>query len=136
MAKATIPRIGDVGGRLDLDIRQGATFGPYTVEETGELPDGTIDVIDLTGCTLVGQIRKNPNSVTVVATFTCTIIDALNGWWTFELSDEVTAGIIAGTSPNMPDSRYTYDIELHDAMGNVYPRLFGGVFVTAENTKI
>ncbi len=132
MAAATIPRIGDVGARLDLDIRQGGTFGPYEVQE---LDDATGLPVDISGCTFVGQIRKTPTSATVVATFTCVVTDGLLGLWTYGMADEVTAAITAGNASGMAESRYTYDIEMHDVAGNVYPRLYGGVFVWAENTR-
>ncbi len=87
------------------------------------------------GCTLHGQIRKAAASATVIATFTFTVVNAGQGIWSFGLSDEVTALITAGAAPNMAESRYVYDVELHDAAGNVHPRLYGNVFVTAEVTR-
>lgn len=135
MAVTATPRIGNTGERLDLDIRQGANFGPYEVQE---IDDATGLPMALTGKSFQGHIRRTPNTAgSPIATFTCQVVNELLGIWSFSLSAATTAAISAGNSPTMPESRYTYDIEMVDALaGRVEPRLFGNVFVTAENTKI
>ena len=49
-------QVGTRGERLDLIVRQGATLGPHTVTLTN--PDGS--AVNLTGCTIQGQVRKDP----------------------------------------------------------------------------
>ncbi len=128
---AAVPRIGYVGDRLDLDVRQGGTFGPY---EISELDDDDLP-IDLTGCTIRGQIRKSLSSAAVLASFTCAIVDAAGGIWNFGLTNLQTQALDAGPSSSHPDSRYVYDIELVDVAGRVHPRLYGTIFVTGEVTR-
>lgn len=128
---ATTPSIGSFGDRLDLNIKQGSTFGPMEVTATN--PDGS--AMDLTACTVRGQIRKKALDTELVASFTCTITDAEEGRFSFTLSDETTADIEAGELPSLPASKYVYDMELADSQGNVIPLLYGNVTVLREVTR-
>lgn len=125
------PTIGSAGNRLDLLIRQGGTFGPVT--DTLTNPDAT--PVNLTGCTIVGQIRKRAADTTVVAVFDVQITDASAGVYTFGLSSTVTASIAAGLDSTKPESLYAWDIELHDTLGRVTPLHWGAVRVHPEVTR-
>lgn len=125
------PRIGTFGTRTDLDIRQGATFGPLTL--TFKNPDGS--AVNLTGCSLTGQIRKQALSSTVVQAFTAAITDAAAGVATLTIDAVATAAIPAAETPISPDSRYVYDVELIDTQGRVIPVLYGDVVVLREVTR-
>lgn len=122
--------IGVVGEELNLRIRQGATFGPY--EFVMQNPDTT--PVDLTGCTIRGQIRRDANS-TVALTLTVPITDAANGEYELSLTDEQTAGLRAGKTEASSDSRYVWDLELLDAGGAVTPLYYGIVTVLREVTR-
>ena len=127
----TVQTLGNIGTRLDLLIRQGATFGPFVCTMTN--PDGT--PVNLTGATIRGQIRKAPADTVVVASLVVTITDAAAGKYTFSLSDATTAAIAAGADVTKPASVYVWDLELQDAAGSVIPLYWGDVRVHREVTR-
>lgn len=122
--------IGSFGSKLNLNIRQGATFSSTV---TLANPDTT--PVDLTGATVRGQIRQKALDVTVVATFDVTVTDAVNGEFEFGLTDEVTAAIAAGEQPTEETSLYVWDIEMEDSAGRVIPLFYGIVTVLREVTR-
>lgn len=124
-------QIGVLGERLDLSIRQGATFGPFLAQMFD--PDGTTP-INLTGCTITAQIRKRAADRKIAATLAVPITDAVNGRYEFVLTAEQTAAIPAGESPASPASRYVWDMELHHT-GGVLPLYYGDVIVLREVTR-
>lgn len=113
--------LGDLGDVVEFQIRQGSTFGPHACEQLN--PDGT--PVDLTGCTIRGQMRRNPGAANPIA-FTCEITDPTAGLWTFELSAEETAAL--------EQTKYIYDLELEDVTGRVLPLFHGEVIVELEVT--
>lgn len=125
------PRIGNLGSKLNLDIRQGGTFSA-TVTLTN--PDAT--PVDLTGATVRGQLRKTALDAAVVATFDVTITDAVNGVFEYGLTDEDTAGITAGEQPTEDASLYVWDMELEDTLGRVTPLFYGTATVLREVTRL
>jgi hypothetical protein len=122
--------IGSFGSKLNLNIRQGGTFDATA---TAKNPDTT--PINLTGATVRGQIRKKALDTAVVESFTCTITDAVNGVFTFGLTDEETAAIAAGEQPTEEASLYVWDMELEDSLGRVTPLFYGNVTVLREVTR-
>lgn len=133
MATSDVPVIGDIGARLDLLIRQGATFGPnqMTVVDTATgLP------INLTGATLRAQIRKTADSPTVAATAVFVINNAAGGEVTWEFTEAAMAALTCDPDdPDAPASRYVWDMEVQLASGRVIPLLYGDVRVWREVTK-
>lgn len=125
-------QIGNIGERLNLLIRQGATFGPYRCTMTN--PDGS--PVDLTGASIVGQIRKRASDATAVADLQVTMVDRAAGVYEFGLSDETSAGITAGSDTTRPESLYVWDMELHDSLGRVIPLYYGDVRVFREVTRV
>lgn len=123
--------IQNYGERLDLKIRQGATFGPVTATMTN--PDGT--AVNLTGCTIRGQIRQKALDTVIVATFDCTITNPTGGVYTFGLTSTVTAGISAAEKIDSAGSKYVWDLELVDASGRVTALYYGEVTVLREVTR-
>lgn len=126
-----VPQIGSYGVELDLRIKQGATFGPVTV--TARNPDAT--VMDLTGCTVRGHMRKKAlDTGPPVATFVCTVLSpATAGMFEFGLTDEVTAAIVADEQP--AKSTFVWDMELEDSTGRVIPLYYGQATVFREVTR-
>jgi hypothetical protein len=124
--------IGTKGAELDILIRQGTTFGPNSMQ----LRDATGVVINLTGATFRGQIRKTPDAPYVQSSLVFTITDAPNGMVTFELpaasSKEMFA---ANTGEESADSQYVWDCEVTLSSGKVLPLLFGTVKLFREVTK-
>lgn len=123
--------LGYIGERLDLLIRQGATFGPFECSMLN--PDET--PVDLTGCVLQGHIRKKALDNTVVTSLAITITEPVNGRYVFGLSGEATSLIVAGESIKDPVSKYVWDMELIDANLRVIPVYYGDVSVFREVTR-
>ncbi|MCK7461116.1 MAG: hypothetical protein MZU84_03160 [Sphingobacterium sp.] len=125
-------RIGHIGERRDLLIRQGADFGPIT--ETLTNPDGS--PVDLTGCICRGQIRRTPASAEVVAEFVFEIAaDPKTGVVAWGLPNAVTVALTAGDTIREAASQYAYDMEIEDASGRVLPWRYGTAFVHREVTR-
>ena len=109
-----------MGTKLNLVIDQGSSFST-----TLNLTDDDGGVINLTGYTAAGQLRKHYTSSNSVS-FTITLGGA-NGTVTLAMSSNTTANIAAG--------RYVYDVELTDDAGLV-SRLFEGIVtVTPQVTR-
>lgn len=109
-----------MGTKLNLVVDQGSSFST-----TLNLTDDDGDVINLTGYTAAGQLRKHYTSSNSVS-FTITLGGA-NGTVTLAMSSNTTANIAAG--------RYVYDVELTDNAGLV-SRLFEGIVtVTPQVTR-
>lgn len=126
----SIGKISTTGERLDLDIRQGATLKP--VKHYLKNPDNS--PVNLTGYTARGSVRRSALSPDVIATFDCHV-ESLAGWYSFGMSDEVTANISCGASITDKSSQYEFDIELEDPAGNVQCTFYGPFRVKAEVTK-
>ena len=114
-------QIGFRGERLDLLARQGATLGPFIV--TLQNPDNS--PINLTGCVIRGQVRKNALDNELVASFTVVMIDVLQGKFSFEIPFAETAIIPAGEFPKDPNSLYQWDMELLDSANRLTPLYYG-----------
>lgn len=127
----SVMTIGNRGEQLNLIIRRGAELGPITA--TMQNPDET--PVDLTGCTVRGQIRKNWDDAEVAAELDVSIIDAPNGQYRFGLTNEVTTDLASGALMENPESKYVWDLELEDSLGRVTPLYFGTVFVHREVTR-
>lgn len=127
----SIPAIGSFGKQLDLNIRQGATFGPVEITLTN--PDDS--AVNLTGSTVRGQIRKRALDTELVCAFDVSITNATGGVVALTLTDEVTAAILTAENPASADSRFVYDVELLDSAGRVLPLLYGAVTVLREVTR-
>ena len=126
-----VPKIGALGQRLDLQLRQGATFGPYTLR----IATAAGEPVDVTGKTFAGQIRKRALDATVGKSFAFVVTDAAAGVVTWQMAAADTAQIVAGESTSSPDSRYVYDVEMTDASGRVEPLLWGDIIVLREVTR-
>jgi hypothetical protein len=126
-----VPVLGHAGGRVDLLIRQGATF---SAEVTLTNPDGT--AVDLAGATVRAQMRRKAlDANPPLATFTVTMIDAAGGVFSFSLTDAQTAALVAAEDPAGIDSRAVWDMELLDAAGRVTPVYYGKVTIHREVTR-
>ena len=109
-----------MGTKVNLVIDQGASF-----ETTINLTDDAGDVVDLTGYSASGQIRKHYTS-TQATNFTVALGGA-DGTVTLALSANATANLVSG--------RYVYDVELTDTH-NTVTRIFEGIVtVTPQVTR-
>ena len=105
----------------NLYIDQGADFST-----TLSLTDSNGDVLNLTGYSAVGQMRKTYGSSTVAATFTVALV-AGTGQVTLTLTDTVTAALTSG--------RYVYDILITDSSGDKTRILEGQATVTPSVSR-
>ena len=102
-------------------IDQGADFST-----TLSLTDSNGDILNLTGYTAIGQMRKTFGSGTVAATFTIAM-SAATGQVTVTLTDVQTTAITSG--------RYVYDILLTDSSGDKTRILEGHATVTPSVSR-
>lgn len=114
-------QVGSRGKRLDIVARQGADVGPFVV--TLSNPD--LSPVNLTGCTIQGQVRKNALDSVKAADFTITILDALIGKFSFSIPASVSKDIPAGEFQRSPESLYYWDMELLDSTNKTTPLYYG-----------
>lgn len=126
------PTIGYYGEKMDLLIRQGATCGPFLATMVN--PDDESRV-NLVGCTIRGQVRKDALSSTIAATISVEITDDVNGEYKFWIPPDVTALIPAGETITDDESIYQWDLELEDSVGEVIPLYYGKAPVLREVTR-
>lgn len=108
---------------VDLEGKQGCTW-----EISLELKDGDGNPFVLTGYSCRGQIRRNYNSTSPTANFTCDIIPPYtDGKIKISLADDITAAI--------PRKRYVYDIEIESSDGKTSRILEGKLYIDPEATK-
>lgn len=123
--------IGTFGERFDILFRQGASFGP--VDAVMESAPGV--PVNLTGCTITGEVRHAANASKVLATLTCVIGAPLLGQYSFKLTPAATAGVPAGPKTTDDDSKHVWDLRMLDAAGNVIPLYYGVVTVQHSVTR-
>jgi hypothetical protein len=129
---ATTPLVlGSYGELLSLKIKQGADFGPHIFRFKN--PNGT--PVDLTGCVFNAQMRQKALDTEVVATFTCTVTDAVGGEMIMSMDSLITSTIPAGELVSSSDSKYVWDMYMTDSLGDVTPRYYGPVEVFRGVTR-
>ena len=106
------------GARVDLELRQGAAFAPFT-HKTNNV------VTNITGYTFAGQIRTVDN--VLAATFTITTVNASQGTFSIALSAASTASLTVGEV-------YVWDLE-QTVSGTTNELLRGYVTVLGEVTQ-
>ena len=106
--------------RLDITIDQGSTFNLVF-----DVLDDNSDPLDLSGCTVAGQMRKN-YTTNVSTTFSTSIAN----------TNEVTLSLTATQTANITADIYFYDVELNDGASVITRIIQGRVTVTPEVTKI
>jgi hypothetical protein len=106
-----------------IRIRRGDTYVHSVVEYND---DGTFS--NLTGNTFLIQMRTDSESSSVVATFTTTIVNAVNGAWEFSLTATQTAAIPLGV--------YYYDVQRTYADGSIHTRFQGEAEVEADISRV
>lgn len=119
--------LGTIGEQIDLQIRKGATFGPISVTMTDNATPA--QPINLTDCSIRGNIRKTALAEEIIVPFSIEITNPTHGQWTFSLADDVTNTINCGLSPTDAASQYFYNLEIEWANGTVMPLYYGHVTV-------
>ncbi len=125
-------QLSSLGERINLQLQQGATFGPITATMTN--PDTT--PVNLTGCTIFGSVRKTALAADpAAAVITVAITNAAGGIYTFTIPAATTDGLTAGEQRTAPESQYVWDLFLKDAAGRVLPLYYGDVMVLRRVTR-
>ena len=105
----------------NIFVDQGADF-----QITVDVTDVNGAVLNMSGYTATGQIRKTYESSTVAATFTCTVTED-SGQVTMKLTDTVTAAMSPG--------RYVYDLVTTDGNGLKTRVVEGQAIITPGVTR-
>jgi len=117
--------------RRDIRMHQGSTW---------RRPIALVDylgvAVDLTGCTLRGNVRKNAlDAGTPLITIACTITDAASGYAELLVTNTVLAAITTGERLKDTASRHWYDVELEWSDGYVQRIVEGRDDIFREVTK-
>lgn len=119
--------------KVDLTIEQGAVY-----KATLTIKDELLALIDLTGYTFSGQIRKKYDDKSALASFTFTILNQVTykGQVEMTLTDVQTSQIpVDGASgPKKTLTQYAYDVEVNT--GSYKYRLMEGIaYISPEVTR-
>jgi hypothetical protein len=119
-----VQQIGDIGSRLDLVMRQGATFGPVKVQlrNPGSTP------IDLTGCTVEGGVRRRVVDQQFMEAFNVQMIDARLGQFRFGLTNTQTEALVRNER-SYERAQFFWELRLTDSQSNVRSLFYGDVLV-------
>lgn len=113
---------GSKGKRMDLLLKQGATWGPYN----GLLKRGDGTPIDLTGATMAWNLRKEADSPTIAGSATFVIAPGTTGAFSVQFTPVTTAALTCSPiDENEPESRYVHDWEVTLASTQVIPLAYG-----------
>lgn len=118
-------KIGNIGNKLDLQFRHGATFGPYQI--TLKNQDATS--VNLTGCLFSGNISKTNSVFTDVVPISFSIIDPIAGIISMSITKENTS-LLKGNPDVTPE--FIYDTIITFADGHVEPLFYGDVYVKSS----
>ena len=124
-------KIGSLGVRLDIQVRQGTTVGPFVVT----LTDSSGAPVDLTGCTITGTIRHNRLDGTKIKDLACSLVDATAGKYQFGLTAVDSAALPCGEEVTDDASIHKWDLEITYPDNTSRPQYYGLVHVLAENTR-
>ena len=106
----------------NINIDQGSDFlSVITVEDT------TGNVVNLTGYTAAGQVRKSNRANTFSATFGASITQPTQG--------KISVTLPASTTNGMKFGRYVYDVEITSSVGSVSRVIEGQVEVMPGVTR-
>lgn len=111
----------------DINFKAGDTF-TYDIQYL----DAENTPIDLTGCSVLMQVRTLATSTTIEETATGGIVDAVNGSMTFTLSKTQTQNLLPVAEAS---KQYVYDVEVTFADTTVFTIVEGKVSVSQSVTR-
>lgn len=110
--------------KLNILVEQGADF-----ERKLTFRDSLNALIDLTGNTFEGQIRKKANDPIIVASFTCVVLNQVTNKGEMKISlTNVQTSAIAITVQKFAErklEKYAYDLERN--IGGIKSRILEGI---------
>lgn len=123
--------ISQIGERLDLEVRQGVTLGPYrhTLVNPDESP------LDFTGAIVRGTIRKTPTEYGVPLAELVVVFpgDRTLGYYDFSIPSAITEAL--PVEPGQASASYYWDSEMVDSLGRVIPFFYGAFVVQAAAAR-
>jgi hypothetical protein len=133
------------GERWDHVVSQGGMWGPFEATMYGppdeddpiQVARGYGDEIDLTGCSVFGNVRKKANSASVTATIETEVLNQVTdkGRYDFWITSDDMASIPAGETVKSLNSQYVWDLWLRDAAGEDLRLYFGDFAVLPRVTR-
>ena len=107
-----------MSGKLDIVIEQGAKF-----VRTVQIKDKDGTVVDITGDTFDGNVRKRHNSTTETLSINTSIIDGANGKIELSIVSSFTAAVEAGECVYdiIWTPSYDNDVRLLEGIATVTP---------------
>lgn len=116
----------------NFNVDQGSDFR-FDVE----LLDADDNPVDVSGCIIIGQVRKKMSNRGVDAVFTIVPIDLTLGRFTLVLDAIVTSNLQCNLShtAHRTITEFAYDVEVHAGDGTVTRILQGVLNVSPEVTR-
>jgi hypothetical protein len=129
--------IGNIGELLGIRIKQGSDWGPFTFKMTNPpvAPALVGTPVDLTGCSIVAQIRNKAFDPVIAATISTPVTSALNGEYQAFLPNAATSLLTCGSDAADPKSQKVWDAFLIDSLGRKTPLYYGPAIVYIEVSK-
>lgn len=112
-----------MAGYAELFIDQGSSFN-NVINLTDDISNVNVNI---SGYTVVSQMRRSYYSANATANITCTITNAING--------EITMSMEPGTTANIKAGRYLFDMQTTDRDGFVSRVLEGIITVTPRVSR-
>lgn len=123
---SAVPVLGSIGKRVDILLRRGCTWGPFTA--TMRNADGS--PVNLTGSTFNARIKRKASDAAVVAVIDMALLsDGADGRYVMGMSHTVTETLTTDPDLTKAGARYVWDAEEITASGERIPRYWGVVTV-------
>lgn len=120
-----MPIVGDIGDRLDFDVRKGVVFGPINVALLN--PDES--PVDITGCTFESYIARREVGSPVVAEFNINVITLNPAEFEFDLPENIVDLLECGSSHRDAKSIYKWGMKMIDSLGRPLQLFYGQITV-------
>ena len=112
-----------MAGFTELFVDQGASYST-TINLTDDVTNSNLNI---TGYSVLSQMRRSYYSANATANLTCTISDANNG--------EITLSLTAGQTANIKSGRYLFDLKIYNGTGTVTRVMEGIITITPGITR-
>lgn len=113
-----------IPGKHDIELYRGDTFRRFPT--LSALIDGVPgDPIDLTGCTVLAQLRESPQATEPLHSFDAEILDQID----LETRGKIRIELTPAQTTDLPETTF-WDLQLTHPNGDVFTYLVGTV--TAE----
>lgn len=111
-------QLGTAGEKFDLVVRRGATTGPFVADMIW----ANATPVDLTGVAIRGWICRRAGEKKV-APITVVVLDAVNGQYSFELTDENS--LLVPPDADVCSPAHYWFLEMLNTDGRIIPLYTG-----------